>query len=194
MRYSLTSEHLHFFRNERFICFDELLNYEQIEALKEPVGRLSTLSSPLERYQKGHDLFRENAEIRSLALKAKWAEIAGALFDQKLLQLAYTQHICGKLPFAETLSMKEFSAFTEISGGLLVNLSTGRSIFLAGDCGLSKTGWTTTDAQLFLIAYMPIESRYILNPLDPCVHNLKKLGYGFGDRLESETNPIIKVG
>lgn len=191
MRYAVASEHLNFFRRERYIFFEDLFTLDQLETLKKPLRTLPALSTPLERYQAGRDLFRQDPALKSILLRTKWAEIAATLFHQHPLSLAYTQHIYDKVPFAESVTLKEISAFSEIPGGLLINLQTGSSAFLAGDCPLVKTGWLTPDAELALIVFMTQDARYVLVPGDPCVHALKKLGYGFGDRLENATHPLL---
>jgi hypothetical protein len=42
-----------------------------------------------------------------------------------------------------------------------------------------------------MIVYCTDKTVYVLEKRDPHTHALKKLGYGFGDRLEEKTHPII---
>ncbi len=191
MHHFLSSEQIHFFTKEQYICFEGLLPPEQMHSLQNPLKGLSGIPTPFERYLAGRDLFRHDKDLKSIILRAKWAEIATILFKQKPLRLAYTQYICGITPFEESLSLKSISAFTQISGALVFNLLNGEVAFLSNDCPFSKIGWLNPTAKLLFVAYMPPKSRYSLVSGDPCVHFLKKLGYGFGDTLENETHPIV---
>lgn len=193
MRYSFASEHLHFFKKEHYICFSDLLSPEQITLLKKPLKGLYAIPTPFERYLAGRDLFRHDRDLKSIILRTKWAEMATTLFKQPSLRLAYTQYICGKPPLEDSLPLKSVSAFTRLSGALVLNLLTGEVAFLSEECPLSKTGWLTSDAELLCVAYMHPEARYILVPDDPCTHVLKKLGYGFGDTLENDTHPLLST-
>lgn len=192
MRYTFASEHHHFFNKEQYICFEGLLPPNQMQSLKNPVKGLTMIPTPFERYLAGRDLFRHDRALRSTILRAQWGEIATVLFKQKPLRLAYTQYIYGITPLEEALPLKSISSFTHISGAFIVNLLSGEAAFLSNDCPLSKTGWLGQDSELLCIVYMHPESRYSLISGDPCVHALKKLGYGFGDTLENETHPIVR--
>ena len=49
----------------------------------------------------------------------------------------------------------------------------------------------TEGYQGILLAFSPSKLRYKLQPLDVHTHELKKSGYGFGDRLLEEEAPYL---
>jgi len=50
-----------------------------------------------------------------------------------------------------------------------------------------------TPRPLFLVAYaLPNQTVYVYNQSDPATHELKGLGYSFGDRLSDPHHPLLK--
>jgi len=115
-------------------------------------------------------------------------------------------------PFAGLLenppSLQEMSCFQDLLCGLLIcvsnerkgendNLSPfsckpGSGVFITPALRLSlEELYGDHEALYLLITYASPRSVYILQPSDPNTHNLKKLGYVFGDRLSEKFHPTV---
>ncbi|GAB4190724.1 MAG: hypothetical protein Tsb0015_12170 [Simkaniaceae bacterium] len=68
----------------------------------------------------------------------------------------------------------------------------GHGIFFQVDAPISfESLYAVPNQNLLLIVYGKDKMLYTKNDRDPHVHQLKKLGYVFGDKLKNETHPII---
>ncbi|NGX45040.1 MAG: hypothetical protein K940chlam2_00180 [Chlamydiae bacterium] len=170
MRYLMTPQQTRFFSEHGTIDFDPLISDEDLHILEEA----------LKTHPSGRDLFRHSEGARKILCSKKFGEIGAALFNETPLMVAYTQY-----PFApveEEVTLEFISSFSDLAGAVLLN--TEQSIFVAPTHPLPPF-------QGVLIAYGSTRTRYKINTLDPKGHELKKLGFGSGDRLKAETHPIV---
>ncbi|MBA2726971.1 MAG: hypothetical protein H0U49_02215 [Parachlamydiaceae bacterium] len=70
--------------------------------------------------------------------------------------------------------------------------TAGNGVFIAPERGIDFTTLLNRPGQQFLlIVYTEKTTLYTMQEGDPHVHELKRLGYVFGDRLNDRLNPII---
>lgn len=196
MGFGLTKEHHDFFHKNHFIEFDDLLSAKEVDSLEKAID--SSISSE-EWIHAGHDLWRNETRIQKVTLHKGFAEIASNLCKKKPLRLAYDQAIEGPLS-KEPLNLIEASSIRKVVCGLVIQLEPtsaeeeplvpkkrGSGVFFSPFCTLNFPA----NCHLFMIAYTERVAQYILEIRDPNRHALKKLGYGFGDCLRTDTHPIL---
>ena len=252
MRFAVHSSHSNFFKQHRYIEFQDLLSEKQIEALTESIethlaSRLGVPSDKLNMqtaealYSAGRDLWRDSPIIKKVVHENRFGEIAAQLFDKPSVRLAYDQTWrCGSYApttlITPVASLNEISSFQGLLGGLVLCLSDGTrkkpetvepstpapiklrpakpewlpikpvvlptldifpyepgsGIFFNGNAAFSSEALSKGAHQLYLlIAYTAPVTVYRAQGKDIHTHSLKKLGYGFGDRLTAPKHPII---
>ena len=68
----------------------------------------------------------------------------------------------------------------------------GNVVFFTPNCTLEfQELLQPGTARYILLTYVPQTTVYILNQSDSHTHLLKKLGYGFGDKLLDSMHPIV---
>lgn len=165
----MTPQQTRFFSEYGFVEFDPLITSDDLLLLQE------TLTT----HPDGRDFFRQSETAHKILCSKKIGEIAAALFGEKPLMVAYTQY---PITIKETVTLEEISSFSNLAGAALLN--SEQSIFV------SPTHPLPTFEGL-LIAYGTTRTRYRINPKDPKGQELKKLGFGSGDRLDAKTHPIV---
>lgn len=108
----------------------------------------------------------------------------------------------------KTHSINEMSSLEGIACGLLICLSEplkpelsseeayipkvpGNGIFLSPELVIDFPKLAPQQGNYFLIVYTYSAAYYILNEENPYAHELKHLGYHFGDKLNDKLNPIV---
>ncbi|MBP9842084.1 MAG: hypothetical protein KBC64_06645 [Simkaniaceae bacterium] len=164
MQFSIGSSDLKNFMDKGTLTLEDMLSKEEAQLL--------TFDSPQ------RDPHRDNPLLSRLVLSRRFALIAAHLANKAPLRLALTEWVEGTIePLAEWASVQPIaiSLFLEANGsGTLISPHT-----------------PVTVQKGLLIAYSPLISLYTYNLLDPYVHELKKMGYGFGDHLGNHTHPIV---
>jgi len=109
---------------------------------------------------------------------------------------------------SKTHSLNEMSCLDGIACGLLICLSEpakpelsseeayipkipGNGIYLSPELVIDFPKLAPQQGNYFLIVYTYSSAYYILNEEDPHAHELKHLGYHFGDKLTDKINPIV---
>lgn len=175
MRYTITSTQLNFFRKEGHIEFEDLYSTIEIVSLK-------TL---LEQIQMGRDLERDNPPLLKALHLSRIGQLAADLFGKKRLRMAFTQYG----PFFEgALPIEQITSMTETCGGCILDLQSGETTFYTPQFPID---FATLREPYFFIVFATDKARYQLRDTDPCTHELKKFGYGFGDLITEETHPLI---
>lgn len=196
MGFGLTKEHHDYYHENHFIEFEELLSEKELDPLEEAID---TLVPTEDWIHAGHDVWRLNDQIKKVTLRKNLAEIASNLCKKRPLRLAYDQVIEGPLS-KEPLNLIEMSSIRKVVCGLILQLAPsstveeslvpkkrGSGIFFSPFCELNFP----KDSHLFMIVYTEDTALYIHEIRDPNVYALKKLRYGYGDRLKTETHPIL---
>ncbi len=99
--------------------------------------------------------------------------------------MAFTQYG----PFFEgALPIEQITSMTETFGGCILDLQSGVTTFYSPQFPID---FTTLRAPYLFIVFATDKARYQLRDTDPCTHQLKRLGYGFGDLITEVTHPLI---
>jgi len=219
MKYILTSDHLHFFSQHHFIEFEDLLSMEEIDHYRKILDESLSkrLKVPLQKvscdtlFMHGRDLFRKNEDIKKFASRKVFAEIGAQLFNEKILRLASDHYFRSEKNtssdvLSSSLSLQQLNCFQRISGGLLFNfcqqdlssalfpfpIKKRSGVFLSPILKLNFSSFFAhPHSSFFLITYGPEKLIYTLSQTDPHTHDLKKLGYVFGDAVQTTTHPIV---
>lgn len=188
------------------------------EAIAAALGKNETAA---DIFAAGRDLWRDHPAIKKAISKCNLAEIAGELIEQKPLRLGYDMLLPAPSAFDHDSSYSKFLKTTPtltemsciqgiacgamlcVSGPSNLDISTSSSIGLfsnrPGNVIIFSSDWHLPLHEIYeragfsylLIAFAVSNSVYYLQPNDPHVHHLKRLGYQFGDRLKDVWNPIV---
>jgi hypothetical protein len=148
MKFSVASEHRHYFQKHLSIEFEGLLTQEQLSTLQTACestlsARLDTRPSRLKDktadqiFSAGRDLWRSDDQIKKAVTQRILAEIASELIERKPLRLGYDQFfpfptqiqklVSIESPFADFLqqqpTIKEISCINGILCGIVLCLS-----------------------------------------------------------------------
>ncbi len=186
MGFGLTKEHHDFFHHHHYVEFEDLLTPKEVDGIEDAIGSTK------------HDLWRTDGRIKKVVLSPSLAEVASNLSKIRPLRIGYDMLIDGPVS-KEPLNLIEMSSIRKVVCGLVIQLSRydgedpivpkkrGSGIFFNPFFPLSFP----EGCHLLFIAYAADIAIYIQEKRDPNLHALKKLDYGFGDRLTSTTHPIV---
>ena len=174
--------------------------------------------NPNDIFFQGRDLFRQSELLKRLILHRRLAEIAVELMEVRLLRIGYDQLLEGEpkppiIPSAydqfllQEGTLQEKSCMTPVICGLMLCLepatsqenpsplfpkTAGAGTFFKPDKPLDlKYLIHAPGSRYLMITYADPRTVYILNEKDPHTHNLKHLGYVFGDKLSDKLNPFL---
>jgi hypothetical protein len=215
MRFKIVGDHRNFFSKEKSIEFEDVFGLDQIatlshqvdEALAQKSRKLIETETPDQLFKVGRDLWRDSPEIRQFVCNRRFAEIAAQLFDQKFLQLGFTQVFRSTCQTGLTIlpssTLQQISCIQPLAGAAIIRLEEGAPIsllpkkrenvvFVAPDQPISWDIFCQEQNQSFLlIAFAPKRAVYVLEKKDLHTHEMKKLGYVFGDRLKDSSHPVL---
>ncbi|QVL57459.1 MAG: hypothetical protein KFB93_08810 [Simkaniaceae bacterium] len=200
MGFGLTKEHLDFYHENHFIEFEDLLSSKEVDQIEMGIDSVIPKESHGKEWIKaGHDVWRHDEQVKKIILRKNLAETASSLSKKRPLRIAYDQVIEGPLS-KEPHNLIEVSSIRKVVCGLALQLESastiehplvpkkrGSGIFFYPFQELNFP----ENCHLLMIAYTEEIALYIHEKRDPNVHALKKLGYGYGDRLLSTTHPIL---
>lgn len=197
MRYTFTAEQRFFFSKRGYIEFEQLLTPPLLERA------LSLLSGQ----QSDHEPSRQSAELRTLLMKQLPHSAGCGLLGQPTLRLAFDRLYSQKSTSQGTIVLESMGSVRPIVGGLLIRLSgyspndpshpwlpttPGHGTFISPTLPIDQDRLhQEPDCAFWLIAYLGDKALYALTPEDPHTHQLKKLGYIFGDQVEEHTHPLL---
>lgn len=213
MHFKIAEAHCTFFTQNGFIEFESPLSTEDLslltdQALEKRVGKNLDLCSPEALYHAGHDLWRSTPELRKKILSHSLAEVAAQLFKKKTLHIAFDQLLrtttTTSFPNQPPSSLQSISSIYPLAGIALLHLSGSPTpspftpslpqhiLFFSPDLIIPWEIFFQSPHQSFLlIAYATPDSLYAHQKKDLHLHALKKLGYGYGDRLQQEHHPVV---
>lgn len=196
MGFGLTKEHHDYYHENHFIEFEDLLTSKEADQLEEA---FITLTPAEDWIHAGHDVWRRDERVKKVTLRKNLAEIASNLSKKRPLRLAYDQIVEGPLSH-HPLNLIEISSIRKVVCGLVLQLAPssnseeplvpkkrGSGVFFSPFCELKFP----ENSHLFMITYTEKISLYLHEKRDPNLNSLKKLNYGFGDHLTSDTHPIL---
>lgn len=166
----------------------------------------------------GHDLWRDATSLKKIILNRNLAEIAGGLIEEKPLRFGYDTLFPAVLnknnayeSFLKTTpTLQEMSCIQGVLCGAMICISgtqkqgeealpstifsrtPGNVVFIAPDWPLPLHEIYQNPGFVYLlIVYVKDKAIYISQPGDPHLHDFKRLGYNFGDRLKEPLHPIV---
>lgn len=190
MRYNITSQQFDFFHKEGWIVFEGLFSEEEAETIRSLLDQAKKNSS--------RDLERGNPPLHAALKLKRIGQAASQLINKKRVKLAFTDY---PPSFKGAFCLEEISPVSETYGCCLIHLSDDPYPELhylpkkIGDVGFYQKkfpiDFPKLESPFLFLAFAAETARYILQANDPNTHFLKKLGYGFGDHLTTETHPLI---
>ena len=170
-------------------------------------------------FMAGRDLWRDSEAMRKFICSPRLAHIAHELTNAKALRVGCDQLFeCTTQASLVAREDPQFSKLLEkpraldevlcvqgIVTGILIRLSpaegpslphipqqSGNVVFLSPQVLFNIESLYRNKGQRFLlIVYAEERAQYVLRDIDPHTHALKKIGYGFGDRLNQQNNPLV---
>ncbi len=223
MRFSLPDSYFEFFLRNQILEIENLMTSQDAETLSEKCEELLlkhmhqkplNITSNLELWKAGKDLWKEDADIKKILFRLQLGELSHILFKQRPIRLAYTQALfTGDKQdslFDETETLQNISSMGPLLGGVLLCLDTpseqeavallpdlktlakGRAFFFSGEYQIPFAElFKQKRLKMILLCFAPGKIRYKLEPKDPHTHELKKSGYAFGDSLPEEICPYL---
>lgn len=214
MHLKVDPAHTTFFQQNGFIEFEEvatglteLLSLVET-SLKQRLSKDPAGCSAEELYQAGRDLWRTSKALQKQIFSRPLAEIAAQLFDQKTLLIGFDQLLkttqSASFPGFMAAPLCDISSIQPLAGAFLIHLagdpvpsplipqSIHSVVALSPTLPIPWEIFFEVPHQTFLlIAYALPESLYVHEKRDRHLRALKKLGYGYGDRLKHEHHPIV---
>ncbi len=197
MRYTFTAEQRFFFSKRGYIEFEQLLTPLLLEQA------LSLLTSLKSNWEPS----RQSEALRTILMKQLPHSAGCGLLGHPCLRLAFDQFYSPKSSVKGSCSLDSMGSVHPIVGGLLVRLSgysasdplhpwlpttPGHGTFLSSTLSIDQDRLCQEpDCAFWLIAYIGDKALYTLTAHDPHTHQLKSLGYVFGDQVEERTHPLL---
>jgi hypothetical protein len=217
MRFKVTGDHRKVLEKQKFIEFEDLFTPEQLDEVSKHVDQvlaqrtrqlIDTQSSD-ELYKVGRDLWRDDKVIENFSCNRGLAGLAAQLFHQKALHLAFDQALRTTLRpgfiAGSPATIQQRSCIQPLAGSVLIQLSGTFNNFLSmlpkkrenivviapGLIIPWEIFFQEPQHSFLLITYAPSKALYISEKTDIHVHGLKKLGYAFGDNLNTDRHPLL---
>lgn len=203
MRYTIHTQHCDFFKEHHAVEFESVLSLSEVQSLSNAIDeslalRLEINQDELRKqnsktlFASGRDLWRVSPTIKKIAAGVKLAQIAFDLIQVKPLRLVFdqyipkTEYLNSEIPFGEGCCFQGFLC------GVLVQLegpNAGNAIYFSPlYVPVLPEGY---GGKMLIVGYGHQVSLYVHQDKDPHLHDLKRLGYNFGDRLNDKLHPLI---
>jgi hypothetical protein len=212
MRISITQQQIQYFRDHSYIEFEDLLSEKQLTSLKEETLVYLSSRSYLKNFIAGRDLFRRNSQVKKLVTSVQLAQFASLFTNHDHLRIAFDQLLTSLPPYENPdeapplfhgrYNLDQMSPIQGLVCGLLINIDAetpppsfpskpGNGVYFSPNWPIDFHEILHPTQKYLLIVYTKQHSLYRFQPLDPAAHELKKLGYGFGDSLEHANHPLL---
>lgn len=177
--------------------------------------------SHLQDFDLGHDVWRGAPSLKKIILGSSLAEIAGELIEHKPLRFGYdtffpdvSKSADDKNAYAAFLqttpTLAEMSCIQGVVCGAMLCISgreaassdekmttlfsrvPGNAVYFSPDWALPLHEiYQNPSFTYLLVAYVKTNAVYCMQHGDPHLHDFKRLGYNFGDRLKEPFHPIV---
>lgn len=180
MKYHITREQQFFFEQHHFIEFEGLLSSVEHEQLIKAVESFAP---------KVRDISRLSSEVHTITHLVRLARMASMLTHQRYLRFGFDQRMTA--PFA-IANLETNSCIRGLNAALLLSLDSysSRGIYFLPSCELGALP-VGTETNFLLITWADRNAQYLLQPQDAYTHELKRLGYVFGDTLKEKWHPTL---
>lgn len=196
MPFTTTKEHRDFFHNHHRIEFEDLLTEEQCLQIQKGARA----------HGRGRDLWRRDPAVKKIINSKDFAQLAGELTGARAIRLGYDQMVGPQL--TAMASLHDMTCIQGIVCGVLVCIQkpsddeeefseffpqhVGTALFFSADCPIPFEDLAAAHKDsYFLLVYAAKDAVYIHQDGDPFLHEWKKLGYTFGDRLKDLHHPML---
>ncbi|MBI5273886.1 MAG: hypothetical protein HY860_02395 [Chlamydiales bacterium] len=213
MRFSISQAQIQFFRDRLFIEFEDLISPQQVALIKEETISNCVSHPYKEAYLLNHDLYRKKPTLRKIITSPLFASIVSNLTNKNHIRLAFDQLLFSVPPyenrdlipsmFSGRYNLEQISCVQGLLCGLIINIDAvaplpnlpskiGNIVYFSSLWPIDFHELSIIPNQKYLIiGYAKEQAIYRHQPLDPATHELKKLGYVFGDTLVHEHHPIF---
>ncbi|MBS0656307.1 MAG: hypothetical protein JSR46_11065 [Verrucomicrobia bacterium] len=219
MKYAITKEQRFFFDTHLFIEFEELLSKSDRELLlrgveKEFGAPIDTIAQE-EIFLRGRDIAMRQSGLRKALFTPGLGQIAQELTGQKRLRFGFDQlysTLLTKPDLTIFSQLEEESCIRGLACAIMICLKgeaqeenkadqgidpfpskPGSGIFFLPSVVCNPHALQAHPNQLFLLlAWAKSKAQYVFAPRDPHTHDLKKLGFVFGDSLTEKYHPTWK--
>jgi hypothetical protein len=202
MKLALTQEQKGFYQDKGHLTLEGLLSIEAISKIKENIHTFLGNSSAKTRFLQGRDLFRQGEDFKKVILPRKVIELAQEIVPTRPMRLCLDQLLDAGAPI-QNGSLQSLFCVQGIKIGVLIALQDQEALsffpkkagdvqFLSPDRRISFKQISEVETGSFLlICFGEANCVYIRNMRDSHLHELKKLGYTYGDKLQDATHPIV---
>ncbi len=203
MSIAIDPHHLHYFRKNRQIEFENLVSSSEIGLIntiikKKVENAKGALPLPL---KEGFDLWRTHEELKKLIAGKKFAKMSGQLMEVQKLRFGYSQFLSSNCYSDEYSYVHRKSCIQELIVGLCICLEPsptpenpyfpsekGHGIFFEIDPDFFLR-YPKSRGEYLFIFYTHPSATYSFQPEDPLNGFFRVLGYEHGDRLKETLNP-----
>lgn len=203
MKFFIGDQEKEFFHLNGLLAIESVFSSEEIDAVQEEM-RMKVISHGPK------DLALHGGAIQKFLFSKKLAQVAFELAGAGPLRYGYDLFfmrsappealftsvspieigVCIALDGESTEQKNPLIPFTLRQEDLL--LQKGSVVFFSPSTLFSlKSSTMRADARYLLLVYSGVRAQYLYQPNDPYTHDLKRLGYVFGDRLKSVTHPTL---
>ena len=211
MRFSLLSEHKHFFDTHHFIELEGLLSMPQITKLRHALFTTLTKRPPKKTlFQCSYNLSFESAPIKRVTHKPEFASLAAELFHTPSIRFAFDQTVCIQeacpSPFKQGTPLQEACCLSPLLGALILPLEdlaaplpffplpskAGNALFIHATLPLPwEQLFATAGVYFLMIGYCAKKTLFKADTQDPHAVTLKQAGYVFNEPLKDSTHALL---
>ena len=200
MKYSVTGQQAFFFNKFGFIEFEQVLDEKEVQTLCMAAKNI-----------KKRNLSHHFSEVQKILFSRSLAALASGLSSKRQLRFAFDQ-VIAQYPIKEGFTIGGISCIAPLAvcvmlcidgtvdarpsaaEGMINPFATkaGNAIFFRPDAVWDPACMHAHDAQThILLAYGEERQQYLFCLEDPYLHDLKKEGLVFGDRIPEKSHPIL---
>ncbi|HEX2579133.1 MAG TPA: hypothetical protein VHK67_01860 [Rhabdochlamydiaceae bacterium] len=216
MRFKVTGDHRKILEKQKFIEFDDLFSLDEIEKVSAHVDQvlakrtkhLIDTQSCSELFHAGRDVWRDDPILEKFICNRGLAQLTAQLFQQNTLCLGFDQVLrsttCPGFPNGTPTTLQQKSCILPLAGVVLIRLSGEADplsllpkkrenvVLISPHLIVPWEMFFQEPKRSFLmIGYAPAKALYVREKNDPNLHSLKKLGYVFGDHLNTNFHPLL---
>jgi hypothetical protein len=203
MKFFVDDKEKEFFKQNGLLGIEEIFSPEEIDLLRREVEKKVFLHEV-------KDLALSGGEIQKILFSKKMAQVAFELAGKSPLRYGYDLFfrcssapkalspsispllICACIPLESDETIEEHKPVPFILHQEDLYLPKGAVLFFAPNVLFSlSSSQAAPDPSYLLFVYSGLRAQYTYQVGDPFTHDLKRLGYVFGDRLKSATHPIL---
>jgi hypothetical protein len=209
MRVVVSREQHFFFERCNYLCLENVLTNREIDDLTQAAERellMRWSAQPQERFDDSTVLFGKNLSlssepIRKILFSLRLSEIAFQLTNKRPLRFGFDQ--MWRIPHIPTdCTIDSLSSVAPLVVGVIIALDERRGVkeemfpFERGSVTFISPTLRLCVPQgdrgrFLLMAFAHDRPQYRFQPSDVHTHELKRLGYVFGDILKETTHPVL---